>query len=158
MAKPEYYTSNLLFLLIGNYMFFWFGQHLFQSFILMQQKIKYIGVLKLAGCIINLVLNFFLISRWSYIGAAISTLVAQFVIFCLIIYTIGVHALKGTRYLYFLIVMNGILLLNFFCLSSLSPTINIREIVIKLIIVTALGGFIAHKYGLFKKVFTKITG
>lgn len=83
-SKKEYFVSNLIFILIAIYSFLFFLQHVFWPYLIVNNKINYSAFVKFAGAFFNVCANYFLIKYFSFIGAALATLISHLFIVLLL--------------------------------------------------------------------------
>lgn len=113
-ATKEYFIGNLIFLFFANSSFLFFAMHLYQSSLLVQDKIRFIGLTKGSAAIINICLNFILIPLYGVYGTAISTMFAYAIAIVLTFYLIGFRIMFETKFLKIIIGMNTLILFFIF--------------------------------------------
>ena len=91
-----YNTSIIVFVILTyNYVIF-YGYNIYSNYLYYRGKTQKIFTNTLISAIVNMILNYFLISRYSSLGAAISTIISFVVLF--ILYYISVKRLEKKYY------------------------------------------------------------
>ena len=133
-ATKEYFIGNWIFLFFANSSFLFFATHLYQSSLLVQDKIRFIGLTKGSAAIINIGLNFALIPLYGVYGTAISTMFAYIIATIFTFYLIGFKIMFETKFLKIFIVMNTIIVIYLILYGLIFFENYILEATVKIIL------------------------
>lgn len=144
IASEEYYEAIYVMPPVSASVFFMFIYHLYSPFVQYYMKPKFLSLLNIIIALLNVILNYFFISKYGYLAAAYTTLV------CYILYgwmtAIYAHYLQNkynSKITYdtkALIVMSAICVLSSVIISWIYRYIYIRYILIALVLLAFVFG------------------
>ncbi|MDX4059293.1 oligosaccharide flippase family protein [Aliarcobacter skirrowii] len=144
-TKEEYFTGNWIFLFFANSSFLFFATHMYQSSLLVQNKIRFIGLTKGSAAIINVGLNFVFIPLWGIYGTAISTMIAYMISMILTFNLIGFNIMKKTKFLNIFVAMNIFIIIFLLIFEFILNNNYVLEISVKILLCLIVGIFVVLK-------------
>ena len=147
ISSPEYYSSwrvvpliAMAFVINGFYFSF--------SSIFFLEKTKYLPILTILGAVVNIILNFFLIKSYGFMGAAYASILTK-IFFTIITYIVSQKLYPipyETNKIGFVIILGGVFCFIPYFLQEQIESYNMGLVIlIKCLFLATFGGYIAYK-------------
>jgi len=161
ISKPAYHQSWTVTPLIAT-AFVINGFYFTFSSVFFLEKTKYLPFLTISGAIVNIVLNYFLIHEYGFLGAAIASLLTK-IFFTGLTYYFSqriYHIPYNLKAILFIIILCGILSSAPYVFQPYLESYNLWLVIcVKLLILATFGGYLVFKnLSEFKKIIQRRNG